>query len=184
MSDPPRSAADDEIDAWIVSTIGRGLAYALTLVRNRAEAEDIVHDCYGRLLARAHLYDLPRDGSKLLFKAITNACINQRQRRAPEVNLEIAEQATGTDHLSLADKSAGQPEQQAMHRELEEAVKHALDELSVRQRAVVELRSWGHSLVEVAEMLDISHVNARTLLHRGRERLAIRLRPFLEENVK
>ena len=37
----------------------RALAYAVTLVRNQTEAEDIVHDCYIRLLARSDHYDLP-----------------------------------------------------------------------------------------------------------------------------
>jgi RNA polymerase sigma-70 factor, ECF subfamily len=182
MAEPPRS--EDDLDAWIVSTIQPALAYALTLVRNRTEAEDIVHDCYSRLLARAEVYDLPRDGAKLLFKAISNACINHTQRRKPDVSLGVAEQAAGPDRLSLADTSAISPEQQAMQQELEDAVEVALDELSVTQRAVVQLRSMGHSLVEVAEMLDITHVNARALLHRGRERLAMRLRPFLEENIR
>lgn len=182
MADPP--PPDDDLDGWIASTVQQALAYAQSLVRNRAEAEDIVHDCYGRLIARANVYDLPRDGSKLLFKAITNACINATQRRTPTTELETAAHASGADQLSLADKPEVQPERQAMHRELEEAVENALEELPVTQRAVVELRSLGHSLVEVAEMLDISDANARTLLHRARARLAIRLRPFIEENVK
>ena len=47
------SRSDDELGAWIADTVQRALAYAVTLVRNRAEAEDIVHDCYSRLLARS-----------------------------------------------------------------------------------------------------------------------------------
>lgn len=179
MSDRPRS--DDELDAWVASTAPRALAFALTLVRSRPEAEDIVHDCYGRLLARTAHYDLPRDGSKLLFKAITNACINWTQRRSPTVSLEEAGQHGGADVCWPADRSSAGPAELAMQRELDEAIRDALGELPVTQRAVVELHSMGHSLVEIAEMLDISHDNARTRLHRGRERLAVRLRPFLRE---
>jgi len=180
MADSPRS--DDELDAWIVATIQRALAYAISLLGNRTEAEDVVHDCYSRLLARADLYDLPNDGTKLLFKAITHACINHTQRRKRSIEWQAAEQQSGGD--ALADRSAVQPPQQAMLHELEAAVDAALGELSPPQRAVVELRSMGHSLLEVAEMLEISHVNARMLLHRGRARLATRLRPFLQEQVK
>jgi RNA polymerase sigma factor (sigma-70 family) len=182
MSDRPRSG--DELDAWIASTVPRALAYALTLVRSRPEAEDIVHDCYGRLLARAASYDLPRDGSKLLFKAITNACINWTQRRPPTVSLEEMQQRGDTQQRWLADDSVAGPVEQAMQRELDDAVRDALGELPLAQRAIVELRSMGHSLLEIAEMLDISHDNARTRLHRARERLAVLLRPFLGENVK
>jgi RNA polymerase sigma factor (sigma-70 family) len=182
MSDRPRS--DDELDAWIASTVPRALAYALTLVRSRPEAEDIVHDCYGRLLARAANYDLPRDGSKLLFKAITNACINWTQRRPPTVSLEETELHGGAQQQWLADQRVVGPAEQAIQRELDDAIRNALGKLPLAQRAVVELRSMGHSLIEIAEMLDISHDNARTRLHRARERLAVLLRPFLGEHVK
>lgn len=186
MADRPQA---DELNDWIVSTVQQALAFALSLLKNRVEAEDIVHDCYGRLLARADKYDLPRDGSKLLFKAISNACINATQRRAPTVSLEEVTNSPGANltapaDMGLADKVGSQPEQQAMHRELEAALKKALEELSTMQRAVIELRGLGFSLLDAAELLEISHANARTLLHRGRARLAQRLRPFLEENVK
>ena len=180
MSSPDRA---DEVDAWIAQTVQRALAYAITLVRNHADAEDIVQDCYRRLLAKSRQYDLPRDGTKLLFKAITNACINHVQRSPQNVGLPAAEQASGADRLSLADRSETEPDRRAMHQEFEEAIRAALAELPVTQRAVVELRSLGHSLIEVAEMLEISHANARTVLHRARQALAARLRPFLEEDV-
>ncbi|WP_159452365.1 RNA polymerase sigma factor [Singulisphaera sp. GP187] len=154
----------------------RALAYAVTLIRNRADAEDIVHDCYRRLLARADQYNLASDGTKLLFKAITNACINKSRRRPPVVSLDA-------DSRSLADMSAVQPDQRAIHGELEAAIAAALTELPVTQRAIVELRSLGHSVLEIAEMLEISHNNARVLLHRARRALATRLRPFIEDQV-
>ena len=180
---PVRYELDDALDAWVAETVQRALAFAVTLVRNRADAEDIVHDCYGRLLARSDEYDLPRDGTKLLFKAVANACINWVQRRPPVVSIEAAEQGPGGGSDSLADESAGRPESRAMYRELEDAVAGALAELPETQRAVVELRSLGHSLVEVADMLELSHTNARVLLHRARQSLAQRLRSFIEENV-
>lgn len=180
MSDPERR--DDPLDGWIVATIQRALAYAVTLLGERADAEDVVQDCYSRLLARAEVYDLPRDGTKLLFKAITHACINHTQRRKPLISWDVA-QASGTDRGALADPAAVEPPLQAMRHELETAVDAALGQLPTAQRAVVQLQAMGHSLVEVAEILQISHANARTLLHRGRARLAVRLRPFLQEHV-
>ena len=54
-----------------------------SLIRDHAAAEDVAHDCYCRLLRRADIYDLPRDGTKLLYRAITNACINRFQRDGP-----------------------------------------------------------------------------------------------------
>lgn len=175
--------SDDELDAWVVQTVQRALAYANSLVRNRAEAEDIVQDCYGRLLAKSAEYDLPRDGTKLLMKAISNACLNLVQRRPPVVSWEIAERSSAVDRKSLSAAGESGPQQQAMQAELQSAVDVALQELPVVQRAVVELRSLGHSLADVAEMVDVSEGNARVLLHRARQTLVIRLQPFLQENL-
>lgn len=165
-----------ELDEWIDRTAKRALAYAVTLVGNPVEAEDLVHDCYCRLLAKSAEYDLPRDGEKLLFKAVTNACINSVQRRRPVASLDSVK---WSDHRGLAESSETNPERRAEARELHKAVSAALAKLPVNQRAVVELRSLGHSVMEAAEMLEISHANARVLLHRARQTLAVELRPFL-----
>jgi RNA polymerase sigma-70 factor (ECF subfamily) len=175
-SRPRRS--DDDLGPWIAGTVQRALAYALTLVPNRADAEDLVHDCYSRLLARSDTYDLPRDGTRLLYKAITNACINWNGRRPPVVSLDAAGGAPGPEG-----KPDDQPQEQAIRGELEAAVAAALAELPVTQRAIVELRGLGHSSAEVAEMLEISPANERILLHRARQAMAVRLRPFIEDHV-
>lgn len=182
LADPPRSKRSrDELAGWLERSIDRALAYAQTLVGNRADAEDVVHDCYSRLLAKAEQYDLVADGDKLLFKAITNASINLVQRRPPVTQLDESEIET---LRPLASGSAQpQPDEQAMTRELEQAVEKALATLPIRQRAAVELKALGHNLLEIAEMLEVSHGNARVLLFRARESLAIQLQPFIKENV-
>jgi RNA polymerase sigma factor (sigma-70 family) len=177
----PRQPSPNPIDQWLVETSQGALGYAVTLTRNREDAEDIVHDCYSRLLAKAGEYDLPRDGKKLLYRAITNACINRTQRHAPETSLDQLQWASGEDRHALADRRTAEPIQGAILRELEQAVAEAMNELPVAQRAAVELRSLGHTLVEVAEMLEVSHANARVILHRARETLAVRLQPFIED---
>jgi RNA polymerase sigma-70 factor, ECF subfamily len=163
-----------QLDRWVEETLPRALGYAMTLVPQRSDAEDLVHDCYMRLLAKADVYDLPNDGAKLLFRSITHACINWQQRRPPVVNLDAQ-----MDALASAN-SQTRPDQLAMSREMEVAVGEALSSLPMLQRAAVELRSLGHSLAEVAEILEISHGNARVTLHRARQALSDRLASFLK----
>lgn len=173
--------SDDPIETWVATTVQAALAYARTLVANADDAEDIVHDCYRRLLARAIHYDLPRDGTRLLYKAITNASINWSQRRKPAVSLDQFSPHAGAT-LPVDDRVPA-PVDVAIRQELEEAVGLALAELPAPQRAAIELRSLGHSLVEVAEILSVSHAHARVLLHRARQSLATRLQPFLKEKI-
>lgn len=154
------------------------------MVRNHADAEDLVYDCYGKLLAKADMYDLANDGDKLLYKAVTNACINFVQRRPPVVSLDCPPIDTDDTSSSMADHRQPQPHEQAAERELADSLAEALASLPIKQRAAVELRSLGHSLVEIADVLGVSHANARVLLFRARESLAVRLRPYIEENVQ
>lgn len=162
----------EDLTAWVTRTASRALAYAITLVRNEAVAEDLVQDCYQRLLARADHYNLPEDGEKLLFRSITNACINWTQRERPLMRLDADSRA--------AARSVDDPVQTAMLGELSDAVEEALAALPVNQRAAVELRALGYSSDEIAQMLETTEGNIRVLLHRGREQLAGRLKSYLE----
>lgn len=168
------SSMSEDLTAWVTQTAPGALAYAITLVRNDTVAEDLLQDCYQRLLARADHYDLPNDGEKLLFRSITNACINWTQRQPRTVSLDPAGSAVAS--------SACDPVQAAMAGELSDAVDKALADLPVNQRAALELRALGHATNEIAGILDTTEGNVRVLLHRGRDQLASRLKPYLDKH--
>jgi RNA polymerase sigma-70 factor (ECF subfamily) len=157
------------------------LAYATSLLRDRGLAEDVVHDCYVRLLVKADTYDLPRNGTKLLYKAITNACIDKNYRDRRMLSLEVEGIGESAETPSPADWRACDPHELAAHRELEEAVAVELGQLTVAQRGALELSSLGYSLDEIAEALSTSPSNAGVLVHRARKLLAGRLARFLED---
>jgi RNA polymerase sigma-70 factor (ECF subfamily) len=163
-----------EIEAWVKAVLPRAYAYARSLVKDAHTAEDLVQDCLCRLLAKQ--YDLPRDGQKLLYRAISNAAINWTTRRKSLVSLNA-------DDAHPAVSSSFGPEALSEGRELEIAVAHALVELPAMQRAAVQLRSLGHSQEEVAEILEISGSHAGVLIHRARKQLAVSLAPFLGEEA-
>lgn len=165
--------ADDALDRWVLDTAPRAVAYAASLLRDADLAEDIVQECYCRLLARAGVYDLPRDGLKLLMRSVTNACINARTRRRAYVPIGPAD--GGCDP---AGGGAG-PADEAAGRELGDAVRAALMELPVTQRAALELKSLGHSQREIAEILQVGESHAGVLVHRARKAMAARLAPHL-----
>jgi RNA polymerase sigma-70 factor, ECF subfamily len=168
----PREAED----AWLLATLPRALAFASSLLRDRALAEDVVHDCYVRLLQKAETYDLPNDGTRLLFKAIANACIDRNYRDRSLLSLEFEDGAP----LPVADPGAWEPHELASRRELEEAVADSLGRLTLAQRGALELKSLGYSLAEIAEALGTSPTNAGVLVHRARKLMADRLARFLE----
>lgn len=170
----------DRYQVWVLAVTPRALAFARSLVRDAARADDLVQECLYRLLRRAGEYDLERDGVKLLFKAISNLCINQATR---EKFLHSLDTAADPDDgpAPVADPAALRPEQIAQHRELEAAVRQALQALPPLQRAAVELRALGMSKEQIADVLEVSPTNAGVLVHRGRRALAAELGPLIGE---
>jgi RNA polymerase sigma factor (sigma-70 family) len=182
LADPASSRVPTAaLDAWVLETVAEAVAYAATLLRDRTAAEDVVQDCYCRLLQHADVYDLPRDGRKLLFRSITNACSNVRRRTRPALRLgATGARDDGPYRLELVDGSAFPAEEIAMGAELERAIGEGLAQIKRPQRAALELRSLGHSVEDVADLLGVSASHVRVMVHRARGALARHLAPFLD----
>jgi RNA polymerase sigma-70 factor (ECF subfamily) len=167
------------VEGWVAQSLPRALAYALSLTRDRHLAEDIVQDCFCRLLARRDSYDLPRDGFKILLRATTNACIDRQRRVVERTNVEMADECEPI-RGDARQTHAPDPPEIAMSHELEAAIGGALEHLPWMQRAALELKSLGCSLAEVAAALRVSEGNAGVLVHRARQAMTQELGPFLK----
>ena len=168
------------IQAWVEHCLPRGLAYARSLLRDSHVAEDVVNDCFCRLLAKRDVYDLPKDGFKLLLRSITNACIDLGRKDAPVSN-SLDQPETYVAGQEVPDDRFLQPPRAAMYRELQAAIGSALQRLPVHQRAALELKSLGCSLLDIAQSLGVTENNAGVLVHRARQCLANDLEPLLTE---
>ena len=170
------NSLSDQLDVWIRMTLPRALGYARALLRDSATAEDVVHDCYARLIKHAARYDLPRDGLKILLRSISNACIDQRARERVLLSLD-----GGPDTLTseIVDRQSPDPPQEAIASELANLIEKALAKLPVGQRAAIHLSGLGYTLLEVAELLGTTHGNVRLLVHRARKTLEVDLSPFM-----
>ena len=156
------------------------MAYACSLLHDRSAAEDVVHDCYVRLLKKAETYNLPADGTKILFQAITNACIDKNHRERRLLSLDawgVGESERGSETLV---SPGSNPIDLAVQRELEEALAESLQALPLSQRAAIELKGLGYSLEDIGEALGTSAGNAGVLVYRARKTLALKLTRFLE----
>src|SRR5689334_3285633 len=76
------------LEGWARQVLPRAVAYARSLLRDPGGAEDVVQECLYRLLRRTDRYDLLRDGVKLLFRAISNLCINTHSRQRALASLD------------------------------------------------------------------------------------------------
>ena len=166
----------DPLDDWVRATLQRALGYARALLRDPVAAEDVVQDCYTRLIERQDRYDLPRDGLKILLRAVTNACIDRRSRERTLLSLDAQADEQGAE---MEDRASPNPLAVAIAHELAGRIEEALAKLPVGQRAAIHLCALGYTLPEVAEMIGTTHGNARVLVHRARKALEVDLGPFL-----
>ena len=174
---------DADLEAWILSAAPRAIAYARSLTRRPEDAEDLVHDVICRLLVHCE-YDLLKDGDKLLFRSITNACINQHVRAHETASLDAECGDGGATLLDSLGGAAPGPVQLAISSELAAAIDRELKNLPPLQRVAVELKSIDKSLKEIADILGLSPGNAGVLICRGRKMLAQRLAPYIQETSR
>ncbi len=138
--------------------------YALSLLGERAAAEDVTALAFERLFRARRRLDARRGTPRaLLFTIARNAALDElrRRRRQP-----LASPAA--EMLAAIPLEAGEAEQV----ERRESVRQALAALPARDREIVLLKFHGQlSNAELAQALGISESNAGTRLSRALARL-------------
>jgi RNA polymerase sigma-70 factor (ECF subfamily) len=154
---------DADLDAAFAAARPRLVRIAGGLV-GPAAAEDVVHDTY--LAARERFHQL-RD-PLAMDGWLVRICIRRafRVRRRGRRLRELLERLPG--------RESGPPD-----RTTPVELRELIEALAPRERTVVLLQhGYGYSLLEVAELVGISHANARKIASRARASL---LRAWQEE---
>ena len=135
------------------------LAYAVSLLPDRAASEDVLHQVFMKLLEG----NIEINGSPVpyLYRAIRNAALNYRRNHSREVELESdgrwLESPTGMENVGLD-------------------LEAALRELPAEQREVIVLHMWGQmTFEEAAAALEISPNTAASRYRYGLAKLKERL---------
>lgn len=159
--DVPAAAALD-FDALYRAARDDVYAYAATLLRDAAAAEDVTAQAFERAYRKRRRYDARRGSPRAwLFGIVRNAALDElrRRTRAATAELPAPPPAPGPDELV----------EQAAQRE---AVHRALLRLGARDRELIALRYHAElSTAELAAVLGVSQTNAGTLLHRAMTKL-------------
>lgn len=146
----------------------RLFAYALSMLRNREDAEDAVQTTF--MNAYNALVDgrVPRQQSSWLFRIVRNACLNRirTQSRKPAASLEGVEVA-----------SSHEVEDQLYQHLHMTALRAALERLPEQQRKAIVLRELqGASYAEIASALETTQGAVESLIFRARRHLADSIR--------
>ena len=132
------------------------------LLRDEAEAEDVLQDAYVR--AYAHLGQLEQP--ERLASWLTQIAVHEARARLRRRG-RIAEVKEGPLHAVPSPSS--DPEQEALGKQLQRVLVSAIDDLPVGYRTVFVLRDVeGMSTAEVSESLGVSEQAVKMRLHRAR----------------
>jgi RNA polymerase sigma-70 factor (ECF subfamily) len=156
---------------------------AYRILRDAAEAEDVAQNVFLQAYKSAARYQASARFSTWLFTIARNLCLNEIRRRSrhPTDSLD----ATGPDAdehpaRQFEDRNASLPTDTALHQELAQKIELALAELPEIQRTAILLcRRDDLSYEDIAKVLGCSLSATKSLIHRGRETLKQKLKPYL-----
>ncbi len=160
---------------------------AYRMIRDMTEAEDLAQNVFVQVHKSAARYEVSSKFSTWLFTIARNLCLNEIRRRsrhpAESIDAPYYEQED-QPRQQFEDKKTSSPPDSLLHGELEQKVEEALASLPENQRTAIFLcRQNELSYEEIAEVLGCSLSATKSLIHRGRETLKQKLKPYLRTGI-
>lgn len=162
----------------------RLVGFFFHLVHDRTAAEDLAQETFLRVFRSKDRYEPAARFSTWLFRIAHNLASNQLRGTARRREIPLARDSSmelnPDEGPTLADRSALMPARQFDSAELRNMVRHAIEELSERQRTVVLLHKFEEmSYEEIGEVMGLGTVAVKSLLSRARVKLRDSLEKFL-----
>ncbi len=149
-----------------------------------SEAEDLAQNVFVQVFKSAHRYRETAKFSTWLYTIARNLCLNELRRRSRHPAESLDAVRPEGDHQPLhqwEDSKACSPPEALLQGELEAKIQEALTALPANQRlAILLCRQEELSYEDIARVLRCSLSATKSLIHRGRETLKERLKPYLK----
>jgi RNA polymerase sigma-70 factor, ECF subfamily len=160
---------------------------ACRMLRDATEAEDLAQNVFVQVYKAAGRYQVSSKFSAWLFTIARNLCLNEIRRRSrhsvESIDARPPEQE-GQPLPQFEDKKTASPPERLLHQELDQKIDEALAALPENQRLAIALcRQEELSYEDIAAVLGCSLSATKSLIHRGRETLKARLKPYLQSGA-
>ena len=156
-------------------------------IQDATEAEDLAQQTFVQVFKAAHRYRVTARFSTWLFTIARNLCLNEIRRRCrhPADSLDAPRADNADEPLrQYEDVKIFSPPELLLQSELAEKIQAALAELPESQRtAILLFREEELAYEDIAKVLNCSLSATKSLIHRGRETLKEKLKPYLRTGV-
>ena len=156
---------------------------AARTLRDPTEAEDLAQNVFVQVFKSAARYQTTAKFSTWLFTIARNLCLNEIRRRSrhPAESLDAPHpDKEDQPRHQFEDLKNCSPPDCLLRGELAQKIEQALAGLPENQRTAILLcRQDELSYEEIAEVLGCSLSATKSLIHRGRETLKSKLKPYL-----
>lgn len=160
---------------------------AFRTLRDETEAEDLAQTAFVQAWKSAARYEPSAKFSTWLFTIARNLCLNEIRRRTrhPAESLDQTRDDSDDQPLhQVEDRRTSAAPENLLRNELERKVDEALLVLPENQRTALLLcRQEELSYEEIADVLGCSLSATKSLIHRARETIKARLKPYLRSGV-
>ena len=160
---------------------------AYRMLRDATEAEDLAQAVFIQVHKSADRYRVASKFSTWLFTIARNLCLNELRRRSrhPADSLDVPHPDQPDQPLhQVQDKASASPPERLLEGELEAKIGQAVAELPENQRLAILLCQQDElSYEQMAEVLDCTVSATKSLIHRGREALKQKLKPYLRTGL-
>jgi RNA polymerase sigma-70 factor (ECF subfamily) len=157
------------------------------MIHDLDEAEDLAQNAFIRVYQSADRYEASAKFSTWVFTIARRLCLNEIRRRGrhPADSLESSQtEDESRPAKQFQDNQTFTPPQAFLHGELERKIQEAMADLPEKQRLAISLCQENElSYEEIADVLECSLSATKSLIHRGRETLKQRLKPYLQSGA-
>lgn len=154
--------------------------FALRLLNNRPDAEDVTSEVFLALFNKRFMSDGRAKLTTWLLTVARNACLSRLRSVKHTVSLWFKKD--GDDMAWDIADTAKTPQERAIERDNKKLIAEGLQKLPDEQREALVLREYmGKDYNEIAEILGCSLEKVKVLIFRAREGLRKELLPRLKE---
>lgn len=158
------------------------------IIHDPAEAEDIAQNVFLQVFKAAERYQVTAKFSTWLFTIARNLSLNELRRRSrrPASSLEAMTDSEdeGGPVRQIEDRRVSSAVDETLQAELVDKIDEVLGDLPVNQRtAIVLVKEKGMSYDEISAILGCSVSAVKSLIHRGRETIKSRIKPYLVSGI-